>query len=453
MSDSSTESGAGPQTAPKSKDTLLLVLALFVVAGMLAWFFFGQDQQVVEDLPELITPVEEEIEPIRAVVTEVSADDELLSRARLAAEAGMLAAPAGSNALYYYVQYVEQNADDVEANDELQAVADRIGANITRAVDAGDWVDAATLVNQLNNAGVATAASESFDTQLTAYRNRQSLAALTAAQAGDEAAANAAIDIVAGLPRTQTGEVLELRSTVRDELVAKRLADQAAEQQAAQRRAAAAARAAQAAAASAEQTATSPSTPVAAEATAPEDPFAAVTAALADSQFSDAINAFQAVPASADGADAARESLVSAVSVQVRDAAARGNPDGAEQLRSQLVAVDSTAASTLEAVINRAYIEQATAETVSAAQLRRVSAVPPSYPRNALRRSLEGRVRVEFTVGVDGRTSEIEVVETTSSVFNRSATQAVSEWIYEPREVRGEVVPQRVYAFLEYNLE
>ncbi|MEN0044135.1 MAG: energy transducer TonB, partial [Pseudomonadota bacterium] len=76
------------------------------------------------------------------------------------------------------------------------------------------------------------------------------------------------------------------------------------------------------------------------------------------------------------------------------------------------------------------------------------------YPRRALQRGVNGRVKVEFTVGTDGKTREIEVVESSSgSLFDRSALRAISEWEYEPRLVRGQAVAQRVYAYLDYNLE
>ena len=94
------------------------------------------------------------------------------------------------------------------------------------------------------------------------------------------------------------------------------------------------------------------------------------------------------------------------------------------------------------------------AETVSAATLRRTKAVAPVYPRRALQRNITGRVKVEFTVGVDGRTREIEVVESNQGgLFDRSALRAISEWEYEPRVVRGQPVAQRVDAYLDYNLE
>ncbi len=71
-----------------------------------------------------------------------------------------------------------------------------------------------------------------------------------------------------------------------------------------------------------------------------------------------------------------------------------------------------------------------------------------------VRRNITGRVKVEFTVDTGGKTREIGVVESSNgNLFNRSALRAVSEWEYEPRVVRGQAVAQRVYAYLDYNLE
>ncbi|MEO0574228.1 MAG: energy transducer TonB [Pseudomonadota bacterium] len=450
MSEESIEHDAASGIAKKSMDTPLLLGALVLVSGMLAWFFFGTDNEVPEDIPLLIEPVVEAAEPVRAVVAEQTPSDELLARARFAAEAGTLVQPAGSNALYYYVQYMEQNPDNAEAQTELQQVAERIGSLIAQAVANDDWVGAASVVGQLNNAGVETAATQAFEQQLQAFRDDRQSAALSAAESGNESTANDIIDVIAQLPRTQPGDVLQLRSQVRDALVAKRLSDQAAAQRAAERAAA------RRAAAATRPAATAPRTNTAAPAAAPvaaADPLLPLRTAVSAGDWDAALAVYNGLQSGSDSATEARGELVSAMSSSVRDAAAGGDTDSAELLRTKLVDVDPDAAAGLESVVSQALILEATAETVSAATLRRTRAVAPNYPRNALRRNLTGRVKVEFNVGLDGVPTEIEVVETTSAVFNRSAVQAVSEWRYEPREIRGQSVVQRVYAYLEYTLE
>ncbi|MGM0985208.1 MAG: TonB family protein [Pseudomonadota bacterium] len=63
-----------------------------------------------------------------------------------------------------------------------------------------------------------------------------------------------------------------------------------------------------------------------------------------------------------------------------------------------------------------------------------VSQVPPSYPRRALRRGLEGHVELEFLIQPDGRVdpSSIRVLEALPRrVFEKAATAAVAEWRFE----------------------
>ena len=63
-----------------------------------------------------------------------------------------------------------------------------------------------------------------------------------------------------------------------------------------------------------------------------------------------------------------------------------------------------------------------------------LSRVPPSYPRRAQRRGLEGYVELEFMVRPDGSVerSSIRVLEARPRrVFEEAAEQAVGEWRFE----------------------
>ena len=163
-----------------------------------------------------------------------------------------------------------------------------------------------------------------------------------------------------------------------------------------------------------------------------------------------------AVPADAPARESVQNEVLAALARGIEQAAAAADPGTADRLFREYdkLAADGAAKSQLLAAVDQSFIARATAETVSAATLRRTKAVAPAYPRRALQRNITGRVKVEFTVDVDGRTREIEVVESNQgSLFDRSALRAISEWEYEPRVVRGQPVAQRVYAYLDYNLE
>jgi protein TonB len=66
--------------------------------------------------------------------------------------------------------------------------------------------------------------------------------------------------------------------------------------------------------------------------------------------------------------------------------------------------------------------------------------VAPVYPSRALTRGLEGYVIVEFTVTRQGTVRDPVVVESTSSLFERAATEAALKFKYKPRVIDGEPV-------------
>ncbi|MEO0975217.1 MAG: energy transducer TonB [Pseudomonadota bacterium] len=66
--------------------------------------------------------------------------------------------------------------------------------------------------------------------------------------------------------------------------------------------------------------------------------------------------------------------------------------------------------------------------------------VAPIYPRRAAQRGLEGYVIVQYTVTPQGTTKDIVVIESTSSLFDRSAVEAAAKFKYKPRVVNGEPI-------------
>lgn len=63
--------------------------------------------------------------------------------------------------------------------------------------------------------------------------------------------------------------------------------------------------------------------------------------------------------------------------------------------------------------------------------------VAPVYPARALSRGVEGYVDMSFTVTTTGTVKDPIVTFSTSSLFDRSATQAVLKFKYKPRVVDG----------------
>ncbi|MGB5246015.1 MAG: energy transducer TonB [Woeseia sp.] len=66
--------------------------------------------------------------------------------------------------------------------------------------------------------------------------------------------------------------------------------------------------------------------------------------------------------------------------------------------------------------------------------------VAPVYPSRALSRGIEGYVDLSFTVTTAGTVKDPIVLQSTSSLFDRAATQAVLKFKYKPRVVDGQPV-------------
>lgn len=74
---------------------------------------------------------------------------------------------------------------------------------------------------------------------------------------------------------------------------------------------------------------------------------------------------------------------------------------------------------------------------------------PPIYPPEALEQQLNGHVDLEFTVTPQGTTEDIQVISSTSALFEESAKQALAKFKYESI---GEAIPN-VQIRIAYRLE
>ncbi len=76
------------------------------------------------------------------------------------------------------------------------------------------------------------------------------------------------------------------------------------------------------------------------------------------------------------------------------------------------------------------------------------------YPERCQSRAdAEERVVVEFDVTPDGQTTNIEVIDSTNSCFNRTVVRSVSRWKYQPKIVDNEAQWRRgVQTVLVYQL-
>ena len=84
---------------------------------------------------------------------------------------------------------------------------------------------------------------------------------------------------------------------------------------------------------------------------------------------------------------------------------------------------------------------------------RLIKAVPPDYPAALRRQGEQGRIHVRFTVGVEGRTSDIRVIGSSDPEFNQPVIKAVAQWEFSPGEVDGVPVPTRMEQPVVFSLE
>lgn len=66
--------------------------------------------------------------------------------------------------------------------------------------------------------------------------------------------------------------------------------------------------------------------------------------------------------------------------------------------------------------------------------------VNPTYPTRAQENGVEGYVIVIFTVTAEGTTSDVQVVESSHTMFERNAVKAALKYKYKPRVVDGEPI-------------
>jgi protein TonB len=61
--------------------------------------------------------------------------------------------------------------------------------------------------------------------------------------------------------------------------------------------------------------------------------------------------------------------------------------------------------------------------------------VEPTFPRQALQQGLTGRVKAWVYVAANGTVTNVEIKESTNSIFNREVVRALSQWRFNPEPV------------------
>ena len=436
-------------------DILVAVAALAVVVGGVAWFLLGGgDGEVGRTAPA--QPVNETAatsqSPIMAAGNGESSAS-LLNKARLAVSAGLITEPPGQNALYYYSLLREADPDNAEANSELTAVVETVEGEISRLVAKWNFAAAASIADRLAIVMPESEAVSEFWTRVEGRRWQLINRAKAAAESGDEPLTAKSIATARQLPGTDAAGVLQAAVRDIENVTAARLSAEAES----------------AAAAAAEEA-------LAAEALADGEPevdpaataFAQNVAAIRDRIASGKLaipkndsalalleDAMKATPGAPELVTV-KNLLVAALEARSQRQIVFEQLDEAEANIAALAGLGGANRSVaeLESALNEALITREGKTVIAANTLEFVKVVQPVYPRKAKRRGKEGWVSVEFTVNREGRTVDIEVIDTNDAgVFEQATAQAVSQWLFEPRIFRGQAIDQRVAARVVFKMD
>lgn len=75
------------------------------------------------------------------------------------------------------------------------------------------------------------------------------------------------------------------------------------------------------------------------------------------------------------------------------------------------------------------------------------------YPETAIRARVEGRVLVQFVVGVDGLTRDFEILRSVCPACDEAAIEAIRNTRFEPGYQRGQAVPVRLSIPITFRLQ
>lgn len=82
-----------------------------------------------------------------------------------------------------------------------------------------------------------------------------------------------------------------------------------------------------------------------------------------------------------------------------------------------------------------------------------ISAPPPRYPSDAMRRGVGGTVRVKVTVAADGSVEQLDIVETSGNrSLDRAALETLRRWRFQPATRAGQPVSADVVVPISFDI-
>jgi TonB family protein len=410
----------GTPNAPKESTDMLVWLAGLVFVGLaVAWLVVTQPwaSDEPEPLPDLVTqpPAPEESNPTQTVAEDTprteleSTLNDPLRMAGLAFEAGMLLQPESLSAWSLYLKAIKADPQDADAKLGLNEVADALIARATVAMEQDRTSDAAELVNT-----VLGQLPEHFDALELASALPAELLSSRRSQTQSKPKVSKPKPVPVNEPKIDNKPKLA-------------------------------------------KAAKSPRNTL-------DEASAGFDAALSDNRLlspkENSARHYFEIMLAANGDDervqTAQRALFDRLMNRTAEATASADEQAAQAwlVAAESLELDAAAVASARDGLEQRMIQLATARPIPVSDLTLLDYTPPAYPKRALDRNVQGWVDVEFTVTSAGTPTDVSVINASHErYFKEEAVEAVEEWRFEPRQVRGQLVDQRTFTRLSFKLE
>lgn len=393
------------------------------------------------DLPDTV-PSEPEEEQVQAIVVEEPVDepadvatqsqDANLRKARLAAEADMLAYPTDQSALYYYNEILAVDAEHAIAKAELETTLGRIGQTAAEHMAAREYAEAYALAVLVAEKNPGHALVQDVSRDLDKMTNDFVELAIQHVQDGNDAEVDVALAAAESLPGRNPDYFVAVRESI-ENIRSSRIAEEQGELERVRLES------------------------LQASASWVEKVRSAILAGRLVAPVGENAIEYLAEP---DAPEAEKEELLGELTTALLSECAANIDSGSLDEAASLLAVatdflgDNDATRLLQRNLDQAFVDAESSRILATDDFVPLNMAPAIYPRRAQERNIEGWVEVVFTVTTTGETADIELQNSEPEfVFDRAAVEAVEQWTFQPRVFRGRPINQRAGARLVFKFE
>lgn len=431
-------------TQPKEYSSVpiaVVITSVILASAASGWFLFRGDASAETARSNDVVPLQLATSTGQSLAAVSQNDiDADLRKARLAADADLIATPPRRNALYYYRRVLNADSEHRVAIAETAVVLARVSQRVNDYLAMDKYEDAYVLAARVTAHGFDHPLVNSIRIALTDYSAGLLVQARDFAESGDDTQAMAVLADLEQLSGLSTEFVAAARESIVEIQQARIEAEQGRLEE---------------------------------ERLAEDKTVSEWALAVRD-----AIDSGQLVTPEGDSARdhlAARDSpaetkkqlteeLVAALATASRQSLETGDLADAESYLGFAydLGVDAAAnpgddgkpLTALLDSIERRLIAAEGERILGLSNFVHLSTEPAKFPASAQRRKKSGWVELLFTVTASGETADIEVVRAKpENLFDRFAIEAVQRWTFQPREYRGQPIDQRTGTRLVFKLE